>query len=159
MGGSIPRVFGRICGYSKHVHVKLGGYSFCLGEEGYYSWSWILHRFSPQNVRISNTAFDFRILWNTLSLWNTLDHFGILCSIPISIYKTKKNQRERVLLYFITNTELLILREWRMENQNRELRVQTLCQSKKVCWEENGEWRVRNQTRGGSQVKNLQNQN
>jgi len=29
---------------------------------------------------------------------------------------------------------------------------------KKVCWE-NGEWRVRNQTRGGSVGKNVQNQN
>jgi len=85
--GSIPRVFGRICGYSKHFHVKLGGYSFVFRGRGVLFVvvdSAILHRFSPR--KCSNTyAFDLWILWNFLSrvppeysleyfgpLWNTL---------------------------------------------------------------------------------------
>ena len=47
----------------------------------------------------------------------------------------------------------------RMENGESESRTESPDPvPKKVCWE-NGEWRVRNQTRGGSHGKNLQNQN
>ena len=98
---AIPRVFGRICGYSKRfLRIKKWKGIRVLGKKvrSYYSSCIILQILSNKRFEfeyiLSNTFIYFDFVWNTRR--NTLRHFGILCGIPT--HKQMESQTKGIIM-------------------------------------------------------------